>query len=464
MSILPSRTALRLADAGTAGQLTSRAANLRPDQLAVLWLIVALFALLSPATRADDHTDYVYPVIDPFEATVTGTPAELKHRFRKQEFMRLENFELDVFPERKLPPLFHSVRRLAFTLAYQEQPAPLVFVIAGTGGSHRAATVKYLQRVFYQSGFHVISLASPSSYEFITAASESQYPGISDEDARDLYRVMQLSLEQVKDLISVTDVYLTGYSLGGLQAAFVSYRDDQEGAIGFRKVLLLNPPVNPYASAVILDSLVGRDPAMKNAYDYYNRLFGKFAEYFEETGMIRLDDEAFMFKFQESEQSLTHEELMALIGAAFRFSSAGLVFTVDALNQKGYVVEKDRRLTLGTPLEQYFKRGLWWRFADYFERLLIPYWRLRQPYYGREQLIENISLHALRDYLAETRKIGVITNADEIILTPEDIDFLSATFGSRATIFPRGGHLGNLQHRDYVAHILTFFLGDAKGG
>ena len=422
-----------------------------------------LFTLLASAVQAAGPTGYDYPITDPFEATVTGTPVELRHSFGQEAPMRLDSFELDVFPQRELPPIFRPVRSLAFSLAYHESPAPLLFVIAGTGGSHRATTAKYIQRVFYQAGFHVITLSSPSSYEFITAASESQYPGISDEDARDLYRVMQMSLEQVKELITVTDVYLTGYSLGGLQAAFVSHRDDQEQAIGFRKVLLLNPPVSLYTSATLLDRLVGSGPGMQNAHDYYNTLFDKFAEYFEENGMIRLDDEAFMFKFQESRQSLTQQEFMALIGASFRFSSAGLVFTVDALNGSGHVVGRHRELKVGTPLELYFKRGLWWRFTDYFDRLLVPYWQHRQPQDSTEQLIGRIGLTALRDYLANADKIGVISNADEILLTPEDVGFLISTFGSRATIFPRGGHLGNIQHRDYVARMLTFFGTGADG-
>ena len=395
---------------------------------------------------------------------MTGTPVELRYKFGQEKPMRVRSYDLDIFPEREIPPLFQSVRRLAFSLAYQKQAAPLLFVIAGTGGSHRTATARFLQRVFYQAGFHVITLASPTSYEFITAASETRYPGISAEDARDLYRVMQLSLERVKDRISVTDVYLTGYSLGGLQAAFVSHIDEQEQAIGFRKVLLLNPPVSLYTSASILDDLVGSDPRMKNAHIFFNGLFEKFTEYFKENGMIRLDDEAFMFKFQKSERSLTQEEIMTLIGAAFRFTSAGLVFTVDALNRTGYVVEKDQSLTLSTPLDEYLKRGLWWRFTDYFERLLIPYWEHLHPEDNRDCLIEKISLFALRDYLEGAHKIGVISNADEIILAPEDIQFLSETFGSRAIIFPRGGHLGNLQHRDYVARMLTFFgVGLEKG-
>jgi hypothetical protein len=114
-------------------------------------------------------------------------------------------------------------------------------------------------------------------------------------------------------------------------------------------------------------------------------------------------------------------------------------------------------------LEQYFKRGLWWRYTDYIDYLLLPHWKDRQPQGSERQLIEAIGLPALRDYLVTASKIGVITNADEIILRPEDLDFLTETFGSRATVFPRGGHMGNVQHRDYVARMLDFFGADAGG-
>lgn len=427
-------------------------------------LFAALVLVFATVAQGDDFSDYSYPITEPFEATVIGTPDALRHQFEEEKPRRVRGFELDVFPNRSVPPLFQPWRRLAFTLTYHDQPSPLIFVIAGTGGSHRAATAKFLRRVFYQAGFHVITLSSPTSYEFIAAASETRYPGLSAEDAGDLYRVMQLALQRATDIVTVTDTYLTGYSLGGLHAAFVSHRDTQEGAIGFRKVLLLNPPVNLYTSASILDDLVSSDPRMKNAHAFFNALFEKFTQYFKENGTISLDDEAFLFKFQESKQSLTRQELMALVGAAFRVTSAGLVFTVDALNQTGYVVEKGQYLTLGTPLEQYFKRSLWWRFTDYFERLLIPYWKRRYPTESRENLIERISLTTLRDYLEVADNIGVISNADEIILTPEDIRFITNTFGTRAKVFPHGGHLGNVQHRDYVAYMLSFFGTNAEHG
>ena len=47
---------------------------------------------------------------------------------------------------------------------------------------------------------------------------------------------------------------------------------------------------------------------------------------------------------------------------------------------------------------------------------------------------------------------------DDVILVPGEIDFLRATFGQRAFIYPRGGHLGNLAlaqtQADYVGFLL----------
>ena len=50
-----------------------------------------------------------------------------------------------------------------------------------------------------------------------------------------------------------------------------------------------------------------------------------------------------------------------------------------------------------------------------------------------------------------------MTNADDPILTPENFAFLERTFGPRLTVFPVGGHCGNLRFRDNVAAMLDFF-------
>ena len=68
-----------------------------------------------------------------------------------------------------------------------------------------------------------------------------------------------------------------------------------------------------------------------------------------------------------------------------------------------------------------------------------------------------LSLYALEAYFKTTDKIEVIHNQDDIILEPGEIDFFPRVFGDRAKISPKGGHCGNMSHRDNVAHMINVF-------
>ena len=68
-----------------------------------------------------------------------------------------------------------------------------------------------------------------------------------------------------------------------------------------------------------------------------------------------------------------------------------------------------------------------------------------------------MSLTSIEDYLRNTDKVEVMTNEDDLILEPGEIDFFRRVFGDRATIYPKGGHFGNLAYRDNVAHMVSVF-------
>jgi predicted alpha/beta-fold hydrolase len=103
-------------------------------------------------------------------------------------------------------------------VAFQDRKAPLVFLIAGTGGSSKSAKIVALMANLYQAGFHVIALPSPTFPNFIIDASTSHVPGNLSDDAVDLYRVMEKIWSQTKGRIQVSDFLLAGYSLGGTEA------------------------------------------------------------------------------------------------------------------------------------------------------------------------------------------------------------------------------------------------------
>ena len=371
--------------------------------------------------------------------------------------IKLKQLKLRVFEDRKVPEVFWYQDRLRYSLAYQKERAPLIFVIAGTGGSYSTAKMQLLQKTFYQAGFHVISLSSPTYPNFIVTASTRRVPGNIADDSRDLYHVMELAWQQVKHRIEVSEFYLTGYSLGGAQAAFIAQLDDEKELFNFKKVLMINPPVSPYNSAGILDELLVKNiPGGMDGFDvFFKEIMGEFSEIYKVMGYLDFSDEYIYALHKRRPQK--DENLGALIGLVFRLSSANMVFTSDVMSNSGLIVPKNRVLSNADSLTDYFKVTMRTSFIDYFDELFYPYFRSQQPEVTQEALIEQASLKHIEGYLKTAEKIALMTNEDDLILAPGEIDFFRRVFRERAKIYPTGGHCGNMGYKDNIEYMIDFF-------
>jgi hypothetical protein len=156
-------------------------------------------------------------------------------------------------------------------------------------------------------------------------------------------------------------------------------------------------------------------------------------------------------------QTPRRENLAGMIGTVFRLASSNMIFTADVMANYGLIVPKNRVLGSADSLTDYFKVTNRVSFLDYFNEFLYPYSRSRNPGLTKEALIEGTSLRSIEPYLRNTPKIILMDNEDDLILTPEDLAFLKDVFGSRAKIFPYGGHLGNMTFRDNIAHMINVF-------
>ena len=410
-------------------------------------------AVLSAPSLADEAEPYGYPFADPLEATVIGTPEE--YRADLPEAVPTEIKEILVFQGRDVPEIFWYTSNLRYTLSKQPGRAPLVFLIPGTGANFDASKSLILQAALYQAGMHVVSLPSPLHPNFIVSASASQRPGLLPDDAEDLYRVMELIRRQIQDETHVSEWYLAGYSLGATHAAFVAKLDDERRSFGFEKVLLINPPVNLYRSARILDALFEEHlPTIAHFDALFERLMHMLSEVSSPTGQVMLNDDlVYQLYLRRPPPDSTLE---ALIGAAFRLSSIDLVFASDVLTGSGLLVAPGQELSITDSLTPYFKAASQLSFEDYALRILYPYYRRSAPDLTFEQLVEANSLRAIENYLRTADKIALMHNADDILLAAGDIDYLRAVFGERARIYPRGGHSGNMAYIDNVAHMLAF--------
>lgn len=416
-----------------------------------LGFLLAALWLLTGWASADS---YDYPIDNKFLATVIGTPPE--YRAKLPEKIPLKRRSIHIFEEREIPEAFWFDEKLRYFQVLQNEPAPLVFLIAGTGASYNGAKNTNMARAFYQAGFHVVSISSPTTMNFIVAASESGVPGHAVEDAQDIYRVMERIWGTLKERIEVTDFYVTGYSLGGFNAAFVTWLDEKQQVFNFRKALLINPPVRLYSSISLLDRMLNNIPGgIDNFPQFYDRLVEQLTRVYKKSDSVDIGEE-FLYKAFEAVNP-DNEELAALIGVSFRISSANMAYTSDVMTNAGFIKPKNVIMRKNSSPFEFSKVAHRLGFTDFYHVYFYPYHQARNPSLTRSQLIDAMSLTSIEDYLRGAEKIEVMHNRDDIILEPGEIDFFPRVFGDRARIYPRGGHCGNIDFRDNVAHMVNVF-------
>ena len=424
-------------------------------RLIARFLLVSLLLCGTPALAADGGYDF--PFADPLVATIMGTPVAQKAPLI--EDIPEQVLDLTIFPERKVPDLFWYNDQLRCALAPQKGKAPLIFVIAGTGAGFNSDKMLDLQSIFYRAGFHVVSISSPTHPNFIVSASESATPGILVDDSRDLYRVMQKVVEKIKGDVEISDYYLTGYSLGGTQAAFVSKLDDEQKVFNFKKVLMINPAVNLYSSVTLLDHMLEDNVpgGVEKTGEALRRMLDKFAKVYSSGDFVKFDHEFLYNIYRGLPEPPKDENLKALIGLSFRISSSNMIFSSDVMTNAGFVVPKGLYLNNSDSLTDYQRTLMRISFEKYLDEFLLPAAQARNPQLTRQALIDGDGLKAIEGYLKQAGKVGVLTNADDLILVPGDLDYLRQLFGNRATIFPNGGHCGNIDHRAVAAALTTYF-------
>ncbi len=333
-------------------------------------IIVLAFVCLS-LLAAGQVSAYDYPFADPNVATVLGTPEEYAEKLPKEVPVKVDTIKM--FPDREVPDILWNFEEMRYSYIRQKGPAPLIFLVAGTGASYHSEKMQLMQKAFYQAGFHVVSISSPTYPPFIIAASTSGVPGHLEKDSADLYRVMQAVWQKLQKKMEATEFFLTGYSLGAAESAFIAKLDEQEKAFNFSKVLLINPPVSLYNSVLILDEMLEHNipGGLDNFNAFYQNVIHSFAEVYRHGEDVDFNDQ-FLFKVYKQRKP-KDESLEALIGMDFRVSSENMVFTSDVFTQAGYVVPKGLELGRHDSRAVYIKMLGRLSFLDYFRGIFLPY-------------------------------------------------------------------------------------------
>lgn len=368
-------------------------------------------------------------------------PAELK-----AEAIRVKN--------RVVPEIFFYSEDMYYTTALQKERAPLVFIIAGTGAEHDSTKMRFLSQVYYQAGYHVVALSSPTHMNFLVSVSQYAAPGYVPHDVADIYRVMLWIKENVEKRVEISSYSVTGYSLGALHSGFLAHLDSERGDFNFRKVIMVNPPVSLYHSMLRLDEWLSPENLGETSVRHeINKFVDLFSDYYASSEVTDLDDN-FLYELI-THIDLDDKDLRALAGVDFRVSSSAMIFASDVCLRAGYVVPQNAYpLENSTPLMPYAEVAFEIPFQSYMEEYLLPYLQHIDPSLDSDVMIKNCSLESIRDYLTKEKKVMVIGNANDPILNESDLNFLETVFGDRAILYPVGGHCGNIMFTPFVEKMV----------
>jgi pimeloyl-ACP methyl ester carboxylesterase len=285
---------------------------------------------------------------------------------------------------------------------------------------------------------------------------ESATPGNLLQDQYVLYEYLINLLNTVKaeHNLDFSEIHLTGYSMGGLQAVFLADLDAKLKQIGFKKVLAINPPVGLFTASQKLDEIlpfwIDRAPPYKEQLlSKVYQLVYSIKDNIHESGLNSEELEEVL-----KSVPFTKEEVKSLIAYSFTETLGNTIFASELVRKRG-IVKIDPSHYSPQP---WLRMAKTMNFETYFEKFLFPDMKKNYPDLTLEELKYLNSLLSKKDFLKMSPNVGVFHNQNDIILTEEEVKFLKdAIPRERLKIYPLGGHLGNVWYAQNVKDFLLYF-------
>lgn len=320
---------------------------------------------------------------------------------------------------------------------------PLVVVLTGIGGHYSAAAATALAQMAHDCGYPAAVFTNTLNAQFLTAATPDYCGGYTPQDAEELAFAVNRAIEDLienKD-INPESVILVGYSLGAIQAMFITENFEHKLGLPVKGVIAINPPVDPVYAVEQVDSMMKIAEGW-SAEEAQKKIADAMALYSSSSGIMAID-------------SMDAETAAAAIGVAFRQTLRDAIFT--AQRYRGIP-------ELKTPYEWGNRYPLYLEinqldFNWYMNNVLLPSYRARykNPGLELEDLQAKSTMRAIGDKLAVDDRIHVFHSRNDFLVSYEDAEFLENTFGERLIVFDRGGHLGALYLPAVQSYILELF-------
>jgi len=359
-------------------------------------------------------------------------------------------------------------KKLKFTFWLQPGQANVVYIVPGLGGHRLSETSLALSELVYKNGFSAVLVSSPFNFEFMESASTAALPAYLPVDGHDL----DVALTEIDHRLNklypdrLGHKALMGYSMGALESLFVAATGPTnqysvitkgttlhflEGKQGVKEVRIA--PVTNQVPLIQFDRFVAINTPVRMAQG-----ISKLDEFYRAPlswpATNRTDDieNTFLKMAALSQGTLTPQtslpfnaiESKFLIGLDFRLSLRDIIYSSQQRDNMGVLhhrIENFRR-------DPVYQEILQYSYQDYFDKFAIPYYSARGVASPAAETMEKAG--DLRTYEAGLRAnqdIRVIVNENDFLLTDADLAWLHATFATnQLTVFPQGGHLGNLSN------------------
>ncbi len=339
-------------------------------------------------------------------------------------------------------------RYMRFNYWLQKSTAPLVYISPGQGLHRESNATLALAEMIYQSGFSVVTTTGvfhPDFMENVSTADLPAYPPVDCHDMLVEFTEFDRALEKMHPGLFGKRA-LVGFSMGGFQALYLAAREKKAdpGMLRFDRYVAIDTPVDLHYGFKSIDKCYNAPEAWPTAARQanINNALHKVAclGSLPPGAMADLPFDGIESKF--------------LIGMSFRLTLRDTLFSSQIRHNMG---------VLQTPLSSWrrdpcYNEILQYSFTDYFLRFVIPYYKQRGI--GLDDITREVNLRTYQESLRSNPKLRVMVNQDDFILTPRDVSWLKSTFGpSRLTVFPHGGHLGNLTSPAVQKSVIRYLDG-----
>ncbi len=325
-----------------------------------------------------------------------------------------------------------------------------VYLLPGIGSHRESGAMASFAEMFLGRGWNVVVLSNTLAPDYFLKVCQDTLPGAPSRDCIMLDKILALvrdDLASRRPLISDEGSrrnVVMGFSLGGMNTLQLAALEKRGVATcPFDKYIAVNPPFDPMYALSKIDEFFD----LPMGWPEEARL-ERVSECLQKVALVLHGGEEAM---SSGRIPLSLEESRFLIGLNIRLTLADALFAmrselelpVLASHPKMVDLETLRREALGISL------------SDYAKDLVLPGSGAKDF----DSLKASERLDSIGEELKASNKVFLFHNRNDFLLAPEHMTWFESTFGDRATIFPRGSHLGNL----YLPQVREALLGCLAG-